>query len=110
MDPNPAVGVPDMVPNEDIVGKSPTNRPRRWQHGSRQYFKSTEAEAYAADFTPFDSAGGYRIEDAGIRLFESITSDDYTGIIGLPLLATARLFREVGLLPSQGLGEPLRRV
>ena len=47
---------------------------------------------------PLDSAGGYRIEDEGIRLFERIRSEDHTGIIGLPLLATARLLREARLL------------
>jgi len=58
-----------------------------------------EAEAYVQEFRPLDCAGGYRIEDAGIRLFERIRSDDYTGIIGLPLIATAKLLRRVGLLP-----------
>ncbi len=61
-------------------------------------FDRAEAEAYVALRSPLDCAGGYRIEDEGIRLFESIDSRDYTGIIGLPLIATARLFREAGLL------------
>lgn len=61
-------------------------------------FGRDEAEAYVRDFAPLDCAGGYRIEDAGIRLFERIQSDDFTGIIGLPLLSTARLLREAGLL------------
>ncbi|MEM6675738.1 MAG: Maf family protein [Planctomycetota bacterium] len=61
-------------------------------------FDRAEAAAYVEEFAPLDCAGGYRIEDAGIRLFERIRSDDFTGIIGLPLLATARLLREAGLL------------
>lgn len=61
-------------------------------------FDRAEAEAYVALRAPLDCAGGYRIEDEGIRLFERIESSDYTGIIGLPLIATARLFREAGLL------------
>lgn len=61
-------------------------------------FDRAEAEAYVTLRSPLDSAGGYRIEDEGIRLFERIESRDYTGIIGLPLIATARLFREAGLL------------
>ena len=61
-------------------------------------FGRDEAEAYVERFAPLDSAGGYRIEDAGIRLFDRIQSDDFTGIIGLPLLATARLLRRAGLL------------
>ncbi len=74
-----------------------------WSHTDRQEltmrpFDRAEAEAYVREFRPLDCAGGYRIEDAGIRLFDRIRSDDYTGIIGLPLLATARLLREAGLL------------
>lgn len=61
-------------------------------------FDRSEAEQYVAECEPLDCAGGYRIEDAGIRLFESIDSSDYTGIIGLPLLCTAELLRDAGLL------------
>jgi len=61
-------------------------------------FSRAEARDYVARHRPFDSAGAYRIEDAGIKLFERIESDDFTGILGLPLLAVARLLREAGLL------------
>ncbi len=61
-------------------------------------FQRDEAEAYVRAYAPLDCAGGYRIEDAGIALFERIRGDDYTGIIGLPLLATARLLRAAGVL------------
>lgn len=61
-------------------------------------FDEAEARAYVQLRKPLDSAGGYRIEDEGVRLFERIRSDDHTGIIGLPLLATARLLRSAGLL------------
>lgn len=61
-------------------------------------FTRAEARDYVARHRPFDCAGGYRIEDAGIKLFERIESEDFTGILGLPLLAVARLLREAGLL------------
>ena len=61
-------------------------------------FAESEARAYVARHLPLDSAGAYRIEDAGIRLFERIEGNDYTGIIGLPLLAVASLLRDAGLL------------
>lgn len=61
-------------------------------------FDEAEARAYVERFAPLDCAGGYRIEDEGIRLFERVRSDDHTGIIGLPLLSTAALLREAGLL------------
>lgn len=61
-------------------------------------FSRAEAEAYVTRHQPLGSVGSYHIEDAGIRLFERIEGD-YTGIIGLPLLAVCRLLRAAGLLP-----------
>jgi septum formation protein len=61
-------------------------------------FSRDEAARYVARHRPLDCAGSYRVEDAGIALFTRIEGDDYTGIIGLPLLAVARLLREAGLL------------
>lgn len=63
-------------------------------------FARAEAEAYVARHQPLDCAGSFRIEDAGITLFERIDSGDFTGIIGLPLLAVCRLLRAAGLLPG----------
>lgn len=63
-------------------------------------FGRAEAEAYVEAFEPVDCAGSYRIEDAGIALFEKVEGRDYTGIIGLPLMETGRLLREVALLPA----------
>ncbi|MEM9453455.1 MAG: nucleoside triphosphate pyrophosphatase [Myxococcota bacterium] len=57
-----------------------------------------EVERYVRRHRPLECAGSYRIEDAGIKLFERIEGQDYTGIMGLPLLAVGRLLREVGLL------------
>jgi septum formation protein len=61
-------------------------------------FDRAEARAYIERWQPLDCVGSYRIEDAGIKLFERIESEDFTGIIGLPLLAVARLLRSAGLL------------
>lgn len=61
-------------------------------------FDEAEARAYVEAHRPLDCVGAYRIEDAGIRLFESIKGADYTGIIGLPLLAVARLLRGAALM------------
>ncbi|MFO7562950.1 MAG: nucleoside triphosphate pyrophosphatase [Enhygromyxa sp.] len=60
-------------------------------------FDEAEARAYVERHRPLGSAGAYHVEDAGIRLFEAIEGD-YTGIIGLPLLAVCRLLRTAGLL------------
>lgn len=57
-------------------------------------FESDEAGRYVESHRPLDCAGGYRIEDAGIGLFERIEGEDHTGIVGLPLMAVARMLRE----------------
>lgn len=61
-------------------------------------FDRDEARSYIERWQPLDCVGSYRIEDAGIKLFSRIESEDFTGIIGLPLLAVARLLRSAGLL------------
>jgi septum formation protein len=57
-----------------------------------------QARAYVRRHMPLDCVGSYRIEDPGIALFERIEGEDYTGIVGLPLLTVARLLRRAGLL------------
>jgi septum formation protein len=45
---------------------------------------------------PFDCAGSFKSEGLGISLFDAIDNRDPTALIGLPLIATARLLREAG--------------
>lgn len=47
---------------------------------------------------PYDCAGSFKSEGLGIVLFESIESTDPTGLIGLPLIATAKLLRQAGFV------------
>lgn len=61
-------------------------------------FGEAEARAYVERHQPIECAGAYRVEDAGIKLFERIEGGDFTGIMGLPLIAVSKLLREVGLL------------
>jgi len=63
-------------------------------------YTEAEARAYVEVARPLDCVGAYRVEDAGITLFEDIRADDVTGIIGLPLLHVCRLLRRFGLLTS----------
>lgn len=44
----------------------------------------------------FDCAGSFKAEGLGIALFEAIDSRDPTALVGLPLIATARLLRKAG--------------
>lgn len=45
---------------------------------------------------PYDCAGSFKSEGLGIVLFEAIETRDPTALIGLPLIATARLLRQAG--------------
>jgi septum formation protein len=60
-------------------------------------FDEDEARRYVARDRPLDCAGSYKIEGPGIALFERFTGDDYTGIIGLPLMALSQLLRAHGV-------------
>jgi septum formation protein len=58
-------------------------------------FERAEAEAYVDACSPLDCVGSYRIEDAGIWLFERVAGADPTSIMGLPLLKVCALLRGV---------------
>lgn len=57
-----------------------------------------EIERYLHAEQPYDCAGSAKSEGLGITLLEAIHSDDPTALIGLPLIATARLLRGAGLV------------
>jgi len=52
-----------------------------------------EIRRYLAREHPLDCAGSFKSEGAGIALFERIESADPTALVGLPLIALARLLR-----------------
>ncbi len=58
-----------------------------------------EIEHYLRTEQPYDCAGSAKCETLGIALLERIDSDDPTALVGLPLIRTARLLREVGINP-----------
>lgn len=45
---------------------------------------------------PTDCAGSYKIEGLGVALFDRVDGADATAIIGMPLMAVARLLRDAG--------------
>lgn len=55
-----------------------------------------EIERYVDAEQPFDCAGSFKSEGLGIVLFDAIETTDPTALVGLPLIATARLLREAG--------------
>jgi septum formation protein len=55
-----------------------------------------EIERYVAADRPLDCAGSYKLEERGITLFDRIETQDYTAILGLPLIALTTLLRRLG--------------
>ena len=56
-----------------------------------------EIDRYLECERPLDCAGSFKSEASGISLFERIESTDPTALVGLPLIALARLLREAGV-------------
>lgn len=55
-----------------------------------------QIERYVDRDRPYDCVGAYKLECAGITLFEAIESEDHTAITGLPLIAVVRMLGELG--------------
>ncbi|AGA26899.1 Maf family protein [Singulisphaera acidiphila] len=55
-----------------------------------------ELERYVAADHPLDCAGSYKLEERGISLFDRVETQDYTSIMGLPLIALTSLLRTLG--------------
>jgi septum formation protein len=58
-----------------------------------------EIASYLDREKPWDCAGAVRSEAMGIALFERISADDPTALIGLPLIALTRMLRAEGMDP-----------
>lgn len=58
----------------------------------------TDIERYVERERPLDCAGSFKCEGLGITLFERIVNEDPTALVGLPLIATARLLRKAGVV------------
>ena len=59
--------------------------------------QAQDVERYLLKEKPFDCAGAFKAESLGIVLFDRITSEDPTALIGLPLIRTAAILRRAGL-------------
>lgn len=67
---------------------------------TRVHFRQLQREEisrYIEREQPLDCAGSFKCEGLGISLFEGIENNDPTALIGLPLIALARLLREAGI-------------
>lgn len=76
---------------------------RRYEHIDEtvvrfRRFDRRLAENYLRHDKPYDCAGSFKIEGAGFVLFESVTTDDPTALIGLPMIWLAGKLQELGYL------------
>jgi septum formation protein len=76
---------------------------RRYEHIDKttvrfRQFDRRLADAYLHHDEPYDCAGSFKIEGAGFVLFESVTTDDPTALIGLPMIWLAGTLQELGYL------------
>jgi len=81
----------------DPVGRA------RYEHTDKtivrfRQFDRRLAEAYLKHDEPYDCAGSFKIEGAGFVLFESVETDDPTGLIGLPMIWVADRLLQLGYL------------
>ncbi|NRA42710.1 MAG: septum formation protein Maf [Pseudomonadales bacterium] len=52
---------------------------------------------YIAQDQPLHSCGAYRIEAQGIALFETLDCEDFSAIVGIPLIWTANTLNQLGI-------------
>ena len=76
---------------------------RRYEHMDEttvrfRNFDRRLADTYLRHDEPYDCAGSFKIEGAGFVLFESVTTDDPTALIGLPMIWLAGTLQELGYL------------
>ena len=81
----------------DPVGRA------RYEHTDKtvvrfRQFDRRLAEAYLKHDKPYDCAGSFKLEGAGFVLFESVETDDPTGLIGLPMIWVAGRLLQLGYL------------
>ena len=56
-----------------------------------------EIRSYVRREEPIDCAGSFKVEGLGIALMETMSGEDYTGLIGLPLIKLCDMLRKAGL-------------
>jgi len=83
----------------DPVGRT------RYEHTDKtvvrfRQFDRRLVETYLRHDEPYDCAGSFKIEGAGFVLLESVTTDDPTALIGLPMIWVSDLLLELDYLLS----------
>ena len=61
-------------------------------------FERALADAYLRHDEPYDCAGSFRVEGAGPVLFEAVSTQDPTALVGLPMIWLAGVMRDLDCL------------
>jgi MAF protein len=56
-----------------------------------------EIQRYLEKEQPYNCAGAFRSEGLGVTLFEKMTGDDPTALVGLPLIRLCGMLRNIGV-------------
>ncbi len=76
---------------------------RRYEHVDKTVvrFRSFDrrlADAYLKHDQPYDCTGSFKIEGAGFVLFESVTTEDPTALVGMPMIWLSDRLLDLGYL------------
>lgn len=66
-------------------------------HVTFRKLSQNEIERYIERDDPLQCAGSFKCESLGISLFDSISSNDPSALIGLPLISVSRILRKLGV-------------
>ena len=66
-------------------------------HMSMRKLSLDQINRYIEIDEPLESCGSCRLDSLGISLFDEIVCDDYTAIIGIPLIWTVKILSEIGV-------------
>ncbi len=64
-------------------------------------FSPSEAATYVHLDQPLDCAGSFKVESLGITLFERVSADDPTALVGLPIITLLDMLATCGVKPLQ---------
>lgn len=65
------------------------SKPIKWTNTTNLTMRNLserEIENYVTADQPLDCAGSYKIESLGVSLFDKVETEDFTAIVGLPLM------------------------
>lgn len=79
-----------------LVGPSASESAIDTHRMSMRALDDAEIGRYVAADAPTACAGSYKVESLGIALFERIEGEDWTAIVGLPLLVVCSMLRRAG--------------